>query len=92
MQAIVNEHHGSPDVLQVCAVDRPQDTDAGVLVRVLTTPTTSGDMHLLAGTIFAIRLYRGPLAPTQIVARRRANRGVAVAGTRAPRPGQPLYP
>jgi len=63
MQAIVNELYGSPDVLQLREVDRPQVTDTGVLVRVLATPITSGDMHLLAGTIFAIRLYWGIFKP-----------------------------
>lgn len=67
MRAIINDTYGAPDVLQLREIDAPMPRPNEVLVRVHAAPICSGDVHLLAGKLFAIRLYWGLFRPRRRV-------------------------
>ncbi|MCB9521736.1 MAG: NAD(P)-dependent alcohol dehydrogenase [Myxococcales bacterium] len=67
MRAITNDRYGTPDVLELREVDRPTPKPDEVLVRVHATPINSGDMHLLCGELFCVRLYWGLIRPRRKV-------------------------
>ena len=49
MQAIVRDTYGSPDVLKLREVEKPDLTDDGVLVRVHAASVARGDWYILTG-------------------------------------------
>lgn len=61
MRAIARSEYGSPDVLRLAEVNKPVVTDNGVLVQVHATSINAGDLHLMRGTPFFIRLMFGGL-------------------------------
>jgi NADPH:quinone reductase-like Zn-dependent oxidoreductase len=64
MKAIVQDRYGSPDVLQLREIDRPQVGDGEVLVRVCAAGVDPGVWHLVTGLPYLVRLMgyglRGP--------------------------------
>jgi NADPH:quinone reductase-like Zn-dependent oxidoreductase len=56
MQAIVRTGYGSPDVLQLQAVEKPVPKDGEVLVRVHAASVNALDWHFMRGTPFPIRI------------------------------------
>jgi NADPH:quinone reductase-like Zn-dependent oxidoreductase len=56
MKVIVNQEYGSPDVLELGEVDKPEVTDDGVLVRVHTASVNPFDWHCLTGTPYLVRI------------------------------------
>lgn len=67
MKAIVQDTYGSPDVLELRDIDRPQAADDEVLVRVHAAGVDRGVWHLMTGLAYPIRLVgyglRAPKAP-----------------------------
>lgn len=66
MKAIARSEYGSPDVLNLEAVDKPVVSDNGVLVKVHATSVNAGDWHLMRGTPFITRLIYGGLRKPKI--------------------------
>jgi NADPH:quinone reductase-like Zn-dependent oxidoreductase len=75
MKAIVSNRYGSPDVLEVREIEKPDLTDGGVLVRVRATSVNAFDWHMLRGKPYFARLSEGLRAPKNHVL------GLDVAGT-----------
>lgn len=75
MRAIVHEKYGSPDVLELRAIDGPAITDDGVLVRVHAASVNPVDWHTLTGTPYLVRVQAGLRKPKSQVL------GVDFAGT-----------
>jgi NADPH:quinone reductase-like Zn-dependent oxidoreductase len=76
MKAIIQDKYGSPDVLELQEVDRPEIGDDDVLVRVHDAGIHIGDWHLMTGLPYLMRVmgfgFRAPKA---------RDRGTDVAGT-----------
>ena len=56
MKAIVRYKYGSPDVLELREIDKPEIGDGEVLVRVHAAGVDRGVWHLMTGLAYAIRL------------------------------------
>src|ERR671933_90082 len=56
MKAIVRYEYGSPDVLELKEIDRPEIADEEVLVRVRAAGVDRGVWHLMTGLAYPIRL------------------------------------
>jgi NADPH:quinone reductase-like Zn-dependent oxidoreductase len=65
MKAIVKRRYGSPDVLELDEVDKPQLTDGSVLVRVRATSINAHDWHMLRGKPYLARLSEGLRRPKE---------------------------
>lgn len=74
MKAIVSTRYGSPDVMQLQEVDKPEVTDDGALVRVRATSVNPYDWHSLRGEPYVMRLGSGLRRPQTTVL------GIDVAG------------
>jgi len=66
MKAIAQSEYGSPDVLSVKEVTKPEMRDDQVLVKVHAASVHAGDWHLMRGTPFLIRLLFGGLLRPKI--------------------------
>jgi NADPH:quinone reductase-like Zn-dependent oxidoreductase len=75
MKAMVYDRYGSPDVLELREVDKPDVTDDGVLVRVRAASVNPVDWHMLTGEPYLVRIEAGLRRP------KRAVLGVDFAGT-----------
>lgn len=67
MKAIVNTEYGSPDVLQLGEVEKPEVADEGVLVRVRATSVNPHDWHSMRGEPYIMRLGEGLRRPKRNV-------------------------
>jgi NADPH:quinone reductase-like Zn-dependent oxidoreductase len=74
MKAIEQRGYGDPDRLEYRDVERPEPSDAQVLVRVHVAATNPLDWHFLTGTPWLLRLMAGLRTPKQ------PRRGVDLAG------------
>ncbi len=63
MKAIVYTKYGSPDVLQLKAVEKPVAADNEVLIKVYATTLEASDALFRRGNDFSARLFTGPLKP-----------------------------
>ncbi|MFY0579985.1 NAD(P)-dependent alcohol dehydrogenase [Cystobacter fuscus] len=75
MNAIIQPAYGSVEVLRFEEVERPVLGDGEVRVRVHAAAVCQGDVHLLTGTPYLVRLVFGLLRPKRRIA------GQEVAGT-----------
>ena len=76
MQAVVQDAYGTPDVLRVAEIDRPEIADDEVLIRVRAAGVHIGDWHVMTGQPYLMRVMGfGLRAPKARV------RGMDVAGT-----------
>jgi NADPH:quinone reductase-like Zn-dependent oxidoreductase len=75
MQAIVQDHYGSQDALQLSDIDKPAIGDSDVLVRVQAASIHVGDWMLMGGVPRAMRLATGLRKPKHRVP------GTDIAGT-----------
>ena len=57
MKAIVYHNYGSPDVLELEEVQKPDPRDDEVLIKVHAASVNSWDWDLLRGTPFLTRLW-----------------------------------
>jgi len=75
MKAFVRNRFGSPDVLELQEVDKPELSDGGVLVRVRAASVNPADWYGVSGTPLVARVEMGLLKP-------KSNRlGIDYAGT-----------
>lgn len=63
MQAIVYHNYGSPDMLNMEAVQKPIPKEGEILVKVVAASTAAGDWHLLRAKPFLARFAFGLLRP-----------------------------
>lgn len=75
MKAIVFEKYGSPDVLELREILKPEPKPDEVLVRIHATALNAADWHLMRASPFVVRLMFGLLRPRHNVL------GADVAGT-----------
>ncbi len=75
MQAIVQDHYGTQEALQLQDIDKPDIGDGEVLVRVHAASIHIGDWVLIRGLPYFLRLATGPRRPKHRVP------GTDVAGT-----------
>jgi len=61
MRAVVRDRYGSPDVLEIRKVPKPELTDDGVLVRVRATSLNRSDWYSLVGAPYIARPRMGGL-------------------------------
>ncbi len=74
MKAIVQDRYGSPDVLKLREIDKPQPLDGEVLVRVHAAAVNTADWIALTGRPYAARLAFGFFRPKLRIP------GIAMAG------------
>ncbi|MEK7411102.1 MAG: alcohol dehydrogenase catalytic domain-containing protein [Actinomycetota bacterium] len=75
MKAVVHNVYGSPDVLEIQEIDKPNVTDDGVLVRVRAASINPVDWYGVTGKPYVARIQGGLRKP-------KSNRlGVDFAGT-----------
>src|SRR4051812_3197198 len=94
MKAIVNTTYGSADVLQVQEVAKPTPQANEVLVKVYAVSVNAGDLHVLNGKPFLVRLMGyGLLKPKfQILGAAIAGRVEAVgANVKQFKPGDDVF-
>ena len=63
MKAFVSDRYGSPDVMRLQDVDRPELTEESALVRVRATSVNAFDWHMLRGKPYLARLGEGFRSP-----------------------------
>ena len=63
MKAIVRDTYGSPDVLELTDIDKPEPRDDEVLVRVHAASVNPADWHILRGIPYIARLQLGLRKP-----------------------------
>jgi len=63
MKAITYQQYGTPEVLQLREVEKPQPKENEVLVRVVAASINRADWQLLTGTPFPVRLMAGLFRP-----------------------------
>ncbi len=63
MRAIVQHKYGSPEVLSLQTVDRPQPGPDEVLVRVVAASLNPFDLHMISGLPLLVRTQAGLLKP-----------------------------
>jgi len=56
MNAIIQNNYGSAEVLQLREIDQPTAGDGEVLVRVHAAGISRGDVHLMTGEPYLLRL------------------------------------
>ncbi len=63
MKAIVNKKYGSPDILELREIARPEPKPNEILVRVLAASVNKADWHILNGKPFPVRVMSGLMKP-----------------------------
>src|SRR5947207_10804545 len=63
MKALVHDRYGSPDVLELREIEKPELTDDGVLVRVRASSVNRADWYGLTGRPWVGRPAMGLLRP-----------------------------
>lgn len=63
MKAIMQEKYGTPDVLQLREIDKPQPKAGEVLIKVHVASINAADWHLLTADIFLVRFMKGLFKP-----------------------------
>ncbi len=93
MNAIVQPEYGSTAVLRFEEVERPTLGDGEVLVRVHAASVCKGDVHLLTGTPYLLRLMFGLLRPKRRIAGQEMAGTVEAVGPNvtALKPGDEVY-
>ncbi len=92
MQAIVQERYGSPDVLVPRDIERPDIGDGEVLVHVRAASIHAGDVIVMRGSPYLMRLATGLRKPTHQVPGTDIAGTVEAVGKKVPgfRPGDPV--
>lgn len=63
MKAIVCTAYGSPDVLHVSDIDKPEPKEGEILIRIVASSITTADSMMRTGTPYFGRLFLGLLKP-----------------------------
>ena len=75
MKAIVQDRFGSPDVLELREIDKPEAGDGEVLVRVHPASVNPADWYAMAGVPYVARAQMAAQAEEQPAGRRPRRRG-----------------
>ena len=67
MKAFVSDRYGSPDVMELRDVERPELTDEAALVRVRATSVNAWDWHMMRGKPYLARIGSGFRSPTTTI-------------------------
>ena len=67
MKAFVSDRYGSPDVMKLREVDKPELTEEGALVHLRATSVNAFDWHMLRGKPYLARLNEGFRTPKTTV-------------------------
>ncbi len=67
MKAITRDRYGSPEVLELRDVEKPELTPDGILVRVRAASINPYDWHILRGVPYLVRLMEGVRTPKENV-------------------------
>jgi len=67
MKALVRDQYGSPEVLQVQEIEKPELGDKDILIEVYASSVTAADGFLVKGTPYFGRLMTGLFKPKQAV-------------------------
>ncbi|MCB0669408.1 MAG: NAD(P)-dependent alcohol dehydrogenase [Saprospiraceae bacterium] len=59
MKAIINNRYGTPDILELREIEKPQPGDHQVLIKVLAASVNKADWYILTGSPFPIRFMSG---------------------------------
>lgn len=63
MKAIINNTYGTPDILELREIEKPQPGDHQVLIKVLAASVNKADWYILTGSPFPIRFMSGFFKP-----------------------------
>ncbi|MDI3290145.1 NAD(P)-dependent alcohol dehydrogenase [Polyangium sp. 15x6] len=93
MHALVQPEYGSPDVMRLEEVETPTIGDDDVLVRVHAASVCKGDVHLLTGKPYLVRLGFGLRRPKHRIAGQNVAGTVEAVGRNvtAMKPGDEVY-
>jgi NADPH:quinone reductase-like Zn-dependent oxidoreductase len=93
MKAIVYTEYGSLDVLHLEEIDKPTPKENEVLIKILATTVTPGDVIVVRGAPFAVRFWSGLLKPKhKIPGKEMAGRVEAIGGEVTQfKPGDEVY-
>ena len=65
MKAIIYTNYGTPDVLRIAEVNKPNPKNNEVLVKVFASSLNSWDWDMLKGKPFLVRMFGGLFKPKQ---------------------------
>ena len=93
MKAFVSDRYGSPDVMELRDVDKPEVTEEGALVRVHATSVNAFDWHMLRGKPYLARLGEGFRAPKTTILGLDVAGVVEAVGAKVThiKPGDPVF-
>ncbi|HET9498106.1 MAG TPA: NAD(P)-dependent alcohol dehydrogenase [Candidatus Limnocylindria bacterium] len=74
MKAVAQHRYGSPDILQLTDIPKPEIGEDGILVRIRAASVNALDWHMMRGEPYVMRLGSGLRRPPQPI------RGVDLAG------------
>jgi len=63
MEAVVYKRYGSPEVLEIKSIQKPQPGENEILIKIFATAITSGDLKLRSAKNFPVRMFNGFFKP-----------------------------